>query len=86
MKTMAFLLLITLTNLSAQEKPQNADNVIVKYKQYESFDLGALEIQGNIIAPGDLTVGERDRKKFSRNLYERYDFNNETREDILNFR
>ena len=45
-----------------------------KYKQYEKFDLGDMEIKGEIVAPGDISVKERQRKVFHRNLYQREDF------------
>lgn len=64
----------------------NKDNVIVKYKKYESFDLGNLEIKGQIIAPGDLTVKERARKVFRRDLFDRFNFNPEIKGDIKNLR
>jgi hypothetical protein len=71
----------------AQEANKKSNkNVIVKYKQYESFDLGSLEIKGTVIAPGDLSVQERSRKVFNRDLLERENFNPETHEDILNLR
>ncbi|PIK15403.1 MAG: hypothetical protein CES88_01415 [Halobacteriovorax sp. JY17] len=61
-------------------------NVIVEYKKYESFDLGNLEVKGQLLAPGDLSVKERDRKVFERALYERFDFNTESKKDIRNLR
>jgi hypothetical protein len=61
-------------------------NVVIKYKQYESFDLGNLEIEGKIIAPGDLSVKERSRRTFSRALFEREQFDPEVRTDIQNLR
>ncbi len=82
MKTLTIILLIFSFNSLAQGKK----NVVYKYKNYESFDLGNLEIKGNIIAPGDLSVKERERKTFKRNLYERYDFNKEVNNDVLNLR
>ncbi len=60
--------------------------VIIEYKKYESFDLGNLEVKGQILAPGDLSVRERDRKVFERPLYERYEFNKESKQDIRNLR
>ncbi len=83
---MKLLLIITIllsTNSWAQ-KPKK--NVIIKYKQYETFDLGNLEIKGKIIAPGDLSVKERKRKRFSRPLFERDQFDPEVRKDIQNLR
>lgn len=61
-------------------------NVIIEYKKYESFDLGNLEVKGQLLAPGDLSVKERDRKVFERALYERFDFNRESKKDIRNLR
>ena len=68
----------------AQEK--QGKNVVIKYKKYESFDLGNLEIEGKIIAPGDLSVKERSRRTFNRPLFERDDFDPEVRADIQNLR
>ncbi len=54
---------------------QKADeNVIYKYREHESFDLGSLEIQGQIIAPGDLSIQQRSRNDFSTTLYDRTNF------------
>lgn len=61
-------------------------NVVYKYKKYESFDLGNLEVKGDIIAPGDLSVQERQRTKMERGLLERKDFDEEVRKDIKNLR
>lgn len=63
-------------NKSANEK------VIYKYKQYEKFDLGDMQIKGNIVAPGDLSVKERRRRVFNRKLYQRQDFNKKIITDI----
>lgn len=84
MKTtlIVFLLALSLPCLAQGKKK----NVIIKYKQYESFDLGNLEIKGKIIAPGDLSVKERQRKRFSRPLFERDHFDPEVRTDIQNLR
>ena len=85
----AVILLSLFINLStwAQNGNKGAKkNVIIKYKQYESFDLGNLEIKGKIIAPGDLSVKERQRKRFSRPLFERDQFDPEVRKDIQNLR
>lgn len=61
-------------------------NIRVEYKKYESFDLGNLEIEGKIIAPGDLSVQQRDRRRFNRNLFERYNFDPEVKEDVQHLR
>mgnify|MGYP000695838154 CR=1 FL=1 len=75
MKTI-ILMLIVATSIFAKEK------VVYKYKQYEKFDLGDLEIKGSIIAPGDLSVKERRRKIFKRKLYRRKDFDKNIENDI----
>ncbi len=67
----------------AEEKKQN---IIYKYKDYEAIDLGSLEIKGKIIAPGDLTVVERERKKFERELLEKTNFDIENKREIYNLR
>jgi len=63
-----------------------APKVIYKYRKYEKFDLGSMEIKGSIVAPGDLSVKERSRRTFSRDLYDRDNFNKEVIEDIRNLR
>ena len=40
------------------------EKISYKYKKYERFDLGNLEIKGSVVAPGDLSVRERERKQF----------------------
>lgn len=56
--------------------------VIYKYKEYEKFDLGDMEIKGSIIAPGDISVKERRRKVFERDLLQRDDFDKKIIEEI----
>lgn len=85
MTKLILLLSISWMSLSSHAQGENK-NLIVKYKQYESFDLGNLEIEGKVIAPGDLSVKERQRKKFYRDLYVREDFNPEIFKDIDNLR
>jgi len=77
---LAILFILTFSTMAAEPK------VIIEYKKYESFDLGNLEVKGQILAPGDLSVRERDRKVFERPLYERYEFNKESKQDIRNLR
>lgn len=71
------LMLITPTLSFAQKQ-----KVIYKYKQYEKFDLGDMEIKGSIIAPGDLSVKERRRKIFKRDLMEKTNFDKLIIQDI----
>ena len=75
-------LLLSLQVFAQEEKK----NVIYKYKEYELIDLGSLEIKGQIMAPGDLTVNERERKSFKRSLLEKNNFDFENGREIENLR
>jgi hypothetical protein len=77
-----FLALLISLNLYAEDNK----NTIYKYKEYEVIDLGSMEIKGQIIAPGDLTINERERKVFKRSLLEKNNFDFENRREIENLR
>jgi hypothetical protein len=62
-----FLVIISTQVFSQEEK------IIYEYKKYEKFDLGDLEIKGQLIAPGDLSVRERERKRMEIPLFHRND-------------
>lgn len=82
--TLSLLTFILSTGLMAQEEKKAT--TIYKYKEYEAIDLGALEIKGQIMAPGDLTVNERERQTFKRSLLEKNNFDFENRREIENLR
>jgi hypothetical protein len=65
---------------------QAEEKVQYQFKKYEKFDLGSLEVKGNVVAPGDLSVKQRERQKFERELLNRVSFREEIRQDMLNFR
>ena len=71
---------------SSSEKGLNSKSTVYKYKEYEVIDLGSMEIKGQIIAPGDLTVNESERKTFSRSLLEKENFDFENKREIENLR
>jgi len=79
-KWLALLLLLSAV-ASAQEQ-----KTIYEYKKYEKFDLGDLEVKGQLIAPGDLSVRERDRRRFELDLYNRTDFDPNIKHDIQTLR
>ena len=81
--TISLLTLLFSTAILAQEEKKN---VIYKYKEYEVIDLGSLEIKGQIMAPGDLTVNERERQSFKRSLLEKNNYDFENRREIENLR
>jgi hypothetical protein len=68
--------------IAADEKKEP----VYKYKEYEVIDLGSMEVKGQIVAPGDLTVNERERKVFKRSLLEKTNFDFENRREIENLR
>lgn len=70
-----FLIVLSFTSMAK-------DKVIYKYKQYEKFDLGDMEIKGELIAPGDLTVKERSNRFLNRKLYKREEYSKELIYDI----
>ena len=78
-----FIALLVPISLGAQEEKKN---IVYKYKEYEVIDLGSLEIKGQIMAPGDLTVNERERQTFKRSLLEKENFDFENRREIENLR
>lgn len=80
---LSLLTIIFSSGLQAQDEKKN---VVYKYKEYEAIDLGALEIKGQIMAPGDLTVNERERQSFKRSLLEKNNFDFENRREIENLR
>lgn len=85
-KIIVILLTTQIVGTFADDSVKGESSVIVKYKQYESFDLGNLEVKGEIIAPGDISVQERKRKKFYRELLLRKSFDRESISDINNLR
>ncbi len=60
--------------------------VIYQYKKYEKFDLGNLEVKGQLIAPGDISVRERERRRFELDLYSRKEFDAFIRKDVESLR
>ena len=76
--TSKLLCLLFLFSFSALAK----EKIVYKYKQYEKFDLGDMEIKGELIAPGDLTVKERSNRFINRKLYNRTKYSKELINEI----
>jgi len=72
--------------LSTAYSEEKEKNTVYKYKDYEVIDLGSLEIKGQIIAPGDITISEKERKVFKRSLLEKENFDYENKREIENLR
>ena len=64
----------------AQEK------IVEKYVKRQRVDLGNMEIEGEVLTPGDLSIQGDKRKRFRMRLYDRDDFKFEIRNDVLNLR
>jgi hypothetical protein len=60
--------------------------IIYQYKKYEKFDLGNLEVKGQLIAPGDISVRERERRRFELDLFNRQDFDSFIKKDVESLR
>ncbi|MGE3611316.1 MAG: hypothetical protein AB7I27_17110 [Bacteriovoracaceae bacterium] len=82
MRILILILCFSSIFAAAEEK----QDVIYQYKKYEKFDLGNLEVKGELIAPGDISVRDRDRKRFELDLFTRKNFDNFISKDIENFR
>lgn len=80
------LLILTLLISSLAMAEEKKSNTVYKYKEYEVIDLGSMEVKGQIVAPGDLTVNDRERKVFKRELLEKNNFDFENRREIENLR
>lgn len=83
MRILTFILSIYMVSDAFGQENQK---VIYQYKKYEKFDLGNLEVKGQLIAPGDISVRERERKRFELDLYTRKDFDPFIRKDIESLR
>ncbi len=82
MKVLSFFLSLYLIGEVYGEEQK----VIYQYKKYEKFDLGNLEVKGQLIAPGDISVRERERRRFELDLYSRKDFDAFIRKDVESLR
>ena len=75
-----FILLTIASSFADEQK------VIYQYKKYEKFDLGNLEVKGQLIAPGDISVRERERRRFELDLFNRKDFDTFIKKDVESLR
>lgn len=80
------IIFILLSFLVVSPVHAEPEKVIYQYKKYEKFDLGNLEVKGNLIAPGDISVRERERRKFEMDLFNRQDFTSFLKKDVESLR
>ena len=65
----------------SQDKKKSV-NLKYKYKSRESFDLGGISIQGNVISSGDITAKDKSESDYQVQLPNRLNFDPEQAEDI----
>lgn len=85
MKTLLLGLALTFA-LSALAQDGKGGKTIYQYKKYEKFDLGNLEVKGELIAPGDISVRDRDRRRFELDLFSRKEFDDFIKKDVDSLR
>ncbi|HXH30093.1 MAG TPA: hypothetical protein VNJ01_04720 [Bacteriovoracaceae bacterium] len=83
---MKILICLLALHFSYTALAQEKEKVIYQYKKYEKFDLGNLEVQGQLIAPGDISVRDRDRKRFELDMFSRKEFDDFTKRDVESLR
>ena len=60
--------------------------VIIEYKKYQAIDLGDLQIEGEVVAPGDITIERQDSQHLDYELFEQNHFRRESTRDIQDIR
>lgn len=78
-----FFVLIALFSLQAMAQQKKVN---YQYKKYERFDFDALDVEGGVGAPGDLSISPRFRKEFQNKIPERKNFNKEIIQSIDSIR
>lgn len=85
MKTLFLIITILLSfNVLSQEKEEQ--KIIYKYKKFEKFDFEDLVIEGELGAPGDISISSRYQPKFKNPLPFRKNFNAEIKKGIERIR
>jgi len=77
MKMIMTLILITASSLVMAE-----EKIKYEYKQYDRFDLGNLEVDGQVIAHGDISVRQRARNRIKREINQRENFLDLMKEEV----
>jgi hypothetical protein len=85
MKNLTWLTVFTFV-ISSALWAQGKKEVIYEYKKYEKFDLGNLDVEGELTAPGDVTVAERERDRQELELFVRRTSEDLARKDQESFR
>jgi hypothetical protein len=78
------LFLVLSLGVKAQQKGKQ--KIIYKYKKYEKFDFEDMVIEGELGAPGDISISSRYQPKFKNPLPYRKNFNAEIKKGIERIR
>lgn len=68
--TSLILLSFSLSSFAQKKK------VVIEYKKYEKFDLGSLEVDGEVISPGDISIDNKT-DLYDFNFFRRKNFRDE---------
>ena len=55
--------------------PQKKSKIVYKYKKFEKINLGEISVEGDLGAPGEVTISRRYLKKFKNRLPSKPNFN-----------
>jgi hypothetical protein len=75
-------IIITIIFIAAANLVQAEEKIKYEYKQYDRFDLGNLEVDGQVIAPGDISVRQRARNRIKREINQRENFLDLMKEEV----
>lgn len=80
------ILLSGLINFSLGFAQTPEEKIVYKYKKYQKFDFEDLVIEGEVGAPGDLSISPRFQKRFKHKLPYRKNFNDRIKQAIVKIR
>lgn len=72
---MKIISLILLLFLTSQSFAQKKGKVVYKYKKFEEINLDEIKVEGDLGAPGEITISRRYLKKFRNRLPSKPNFN-----------
>ncbi len=76
-------ILLTIFLFSSVIFSQEKEKIEYKYKKEDYFDFDALEVQGQLMTPGDITSNLDKQKRFDTKSHIRKKFDDYIREDLI---
>tara|TARA_Y100000296_G_C5176020_1_gene260110 strand:+ start:3243 stop:3518 length:276 start_codon:yes stop_codon:yes gene_type:complete len=74
-KTFSFFSIFILLVFAFNAYPQKKSKIVYKYKKFEKINLGEINVEGDLGAPGEVTISRRYLKKFKNRLPSKPNFN-----------